>query len=66
MEMDQEDKEYFEDAVLKDQALRLVELQVESYPQTKSSYKIMRKNGMTHNEALASIMEMTAESLRGK
>lgn len=64
MEMDQEDKEYFETMALKDQALRTIQAMIPADKGTAKMKASMIKNGMTENGALLSIMETMENNVK--
>lgn len=63
MEMDQEDKEYFEQVALKDQAMRVIEAMINANKDVTDMKKTMMKNGMTENGALLSVMEIMEQNV---
>lgn len=56
-EMNEEGVEYFEQLALKDQALRTMEILIDTEPASKSAYESMIKNGVSENKAMLSAME---------
>lgn len=63
-EMNEEDVEYFEQLALKDQALRTMEILIDTEPASKSAYESMIKNGVSENKAMLSAMEFMERMLK--
>ncbi|WP_213810636.1 hypothetical protein [Jeotgalicoccus sp. WY2] len=64
--MEEADKEYFEQATLKDQALRTLEVLIKATPEMNLMLTTMTKNGMEENAAMLSVMEFMEKQFKKK
>lgn len=64
--MEEEDKEYFEQLALKDQAIRTLEVLIKSTPEMNLMLTTMTKNGIEENAAMLSVMEFMENQFKKK